>query len=169
MFVFSLQRESHGGEEINEVMGYALSHKGKAKNPDNRWNPEDAPDTYTNANVQPKLVEYSAAFHQSHPKEDKDPFKEPLEAELVMRLGGGKQHGSYWMTNIAISPATTPTPREIRKAGSSSSSGIPIAPRRSSTYTQMELSVVSFVVHSFHTPWLHIPCWCNICRPGSRR
>jgi hypothetical protein len=33
----------------------------------------------------------------------------------------------------------------------------------------MELSVVSFIVHSFHTPWLHIPCWCNICRPGSRR
>jgi hypothetical protein len=79
-----------------------------------------------------------------------------------MRLGGGKQHGSYWMANIAISPTTTPTLREIRKAGSSSSSGIPIAPRRPSTYTQMEVSAVSFVVHSFHTPWLHIPCGCNI-------
>jgi hypothetical protein len=29
--------------------GYALSHKGKAKDPDNRWNPEDGPDAYTNA------------------------------------------------------------------------------------------------------------------------
>jgi hypothetical protein len=66
------------------------------------------------------------------------------------------------MANNAISPATTPTLREIRKAGSSSSSGIPIAPRRPSTYTQMEVSAVSFVVHSFHTPWLHIPCKCNI-------
>lgn len=144
------------------MVGYALSHKGKAKDPDNRWNPEDGPDAYTNANVQPKLVEYSAAFRQSHPEEDKDPFKEPLDAELVMRLGGGKQHGSYWMANSAISLATTPTLREIRKAGSSSSSGIPIAPRRPSTYMQMEVSAVSFVVHSFHTSWLHIPCDCNI-------
>jgi hypothetical protein len=53
---FSSQRASHGGEEINEVVGYALSHKGKAKDPDNRWNPEDGQDTYTNANVQPKLA-----------------------------------------------------------------------------------------------------------------
>jgi hypothetical protein len=112
--------------------------------------------------VQPKLVEYSAAFRQSHPEEDKDPFKEPLDTEIVMRLGGGKQHGSYWLANNAISSSTTPTLREIRKAGSSSSSGIPIAPRRPTTYQQMEVSAVSFVVHSFHTPWLHIPCGCNI-------
>jgi hypothetical protein len=66
------------------------------------------------------------------------------------------------MANSAISPSTTPTLREIRKAGSSSSSGIPIAPRQPTTYQQMEVSAVSFVVHSFHTPWLHIPCGCNI-------
>jgi hypothetical protein len=95
MFVFSSQRESHGGEEINEVVGYALSHKGKAKEPHNRWNPEDGPNAYTNVNVQPKLVEYSAAFRQSHPEEDKDPFNEPLDAEHVTSLGGGKQHSSY--------------------------------------------------------------------------
>jgi hypothetical protein len=84
--------------------------------------------------LHPKLVEYSAAFRQSHPEEDKDPFKEPLDMEIVMRLGGGKQHGSYWMANNAISPSTTPTLREIRKAVSSSSSDIPIAPRRLSRY-----------------------------------
>jgi hypothetical protein len=122
------------------VVGYALSHKGKEKDPDNRWNPEDGPTAYTNANIKPKLVEYSAAFRQSHLEEDKDPFKEPLDAELMMRLGGGKQHGSYWMANNTISSATTPTLREIRKAGSSSSSGIPIAPRQPSMYTQIKRS-----------------------------
>jgi hypothetical protein len=66
------------------------------------------------------------------------------------------------MANSAISPSTTPTLREIRKAGPSSSFGNPIVPRRPSTYQQMEVSAVSFVVHSFHTPWLHIPCGCNI-------
>jgi hypothetical protein len=153
MFVFSSQSGAHGGEEINEVVGYALSHKGKATDPDNRYDPEDGPDAYTNANVQPKLAEYIAAFRRRH-GEDKDPTQEPLDTELVMRLGGGKQHGSYWMANSAIDPTTTPTLREIRRAGSSSSSDIPIAPRRPSTaqmLTQMEVSAVSFVVHSFHT------------------
>ncbi|XP_021301420.1 extensin-like [Sorghum bicolor] len=45
------------------------------------------------------------------------------------------------MANSAIDPTTTPTLREIRKSNSSSSSGIPIAPRQPSTtqmYTQME-------------------------------
>jgi hypothetical protein len=77
MFVFSSQRASHGGEEINEVVGYALSHKGKAKDLNNRWNPEDGPDAYTNMNVQPKLVEYNAAFRQSHPKKTRTPSRSP--------------------------------------------------------------------------------------------
>lgn len=131
---------AHGGEEINEVVGYALSHKGKATDPDNRYDPEDGPDAYTNVNVQPNLAEYIAAFRRRH-GEDKDPTQEPLDTELMMRLGGGKQHGSYWMANSAIDPTTTPTLREIRRVGSSSSSDIPIAPRRPSTaqmLTQME-------------------------------
>lgn len=140
---------AHGGEEINEVVGYALSHKGKATNPDNRYDPEDGPDAYTNANVQPKLAEYIAAFRRRH-GEDKDPTQEPLDTELVMRLGGGKQHGSYWMANSAIDPTTTPTLREIRRPGSSSSSDIPIALRRPSTaqmLTQMEARFQQLQAH----------------------
>jgi hypothetical protein len=30
----------------------------------------------------------------------------------------------------------------------------------------MEVSAVSFIVHSFQTPWLHIPCGCNIAGQG---
>ena len=151
--VFLSQRDSHDGEEINVVVGYALSKKGKAKDPNNRFDPQDGPEAYTNAGVHPKLVEYNAAFRQRH-GDDKDPTTEPLDPELVMRLGGGKQHGSYWMANSAIDPTTTPTLREIRKSNSSSSSGIPIAPRQPSTtqmYTQMEVSVVPFVVHTRST------------------
>jgi hypothetical protein len=59
------------------VVGYALSHKGKAKDLNNRWNPEDGPDAYTNMNVQPKLVEYNAAFRQSHPKKTRTPSRSP--------------------------------------------------------------------------------------------
>jgi hypothetical protein len=94
MFVFSLQSQAHGGEVINEMVGYALSHKGKATAPDNRYDPEDGPDAYTNTNVHPKLTEYTTVFHRRH-GEEKDPATEPLDMDLVMRLGGGKQHGQY--------------------------------------------------------------------------
>jgi hypothetical protein len=128
MFVFSSQSQVHGGEVVNEMVGYALSHKGKATAPGNRYDPEDGPDAYTNANVHRKLAEYTTAFRRRH-GEEKDPTTEPLDTDLVMRLGGGKQHDQYWMTNIAIDPSSAPTLREIRRGGSSSSSDIPMAPR----------------------------------------
>jgi hypothetical protein len=61
--------------------------------------------------------------------EEKDHTTEPLYTDLVMRLGGGKQHGQYWMANSTIDLSSAPTMREIRRGGSSSSSYIPIAPR----------------------------------------
>jgi hypothetical protein len=127
MFVFSSQSQAHGGEVVNEMVGYALSHKGKATAPDSRYDPEDGPDAYTNANVHPKLTEYTTAFHRRHG--EKDPATEPLDTDLMVRLGGGKQHGLYWMANSAIDPSSAPTLREIRRGGSSSSSDIPIARR----------------------------------------
>jgi hypothetical protein len=50
--------------------------------------------------------------------------------DLMMRLGGGKQHGQYWMDNNAIDPSSATTLREIRRGRSSSD--IPIAPRQPS-------------------------------------
>jgi hypothetical protein len=74
------------------MVGHALSHKGKATVSDNRYDPEDGPDTYTNTNVHPKLAEYTTVFHRRH-GEEKDPATEPLDMDLMVRLGGGKQHG----------------------------------------------------------------------------
>jgi hypothetical protein len=127
MFVFSSQSQAHGGEVINEMVGHTLSHKGKATAPDNRYDPEDGLNTYTNANVHPKLVEYTTAFCRCH-REEKDHATEPLDMDLVVRLGGGKQHGQYWMANSAIDPSSAPMLREIQRGGSSSSFDIPIAP-----------------------------------------
>ena len=153
MFVFSSQTQSHGGYVVNEFMGYDLAHKGKATAADNVYDPVDGPDAYTNASVYPKLTEYTSAARQRH-GETSDPATEPLDTDLLMRLGPGKQHGSYMMANSAIDPSSAPTLREIRRGGSSSSSDIPIAPRQPSSaqmFSQFQVSAVSFVVHSFHT------------------
>jgi hypothetical protein len=132
MSVFSLQSQAHGGEVVNEMVGYALSHKGKATAPDNRYNLEDGLDAYTNTNVHPKLAEYTTVFRRRH-GEEKDPATEPLDTDLMVRLGGGKQHDQYWMANSAIDPSSAPTLREIQRGGSSSFSDIPIAPRQPSS------------------------------------
>ena len=72
ILVFSSQSQSHGGQECNEFMAYALAHKGKATAPDLTYNPEDPPEAYTNTSVHSKLSEYSSATRTRH-GEDFDP------------------------------------------------------------------------------------------------
>ena len=70
-----------------------------------------------------------------------------------MRIGGGKQHGRLALFGNVIDEA--PTLSEIRRADAEAGgSQIPIAPRQQSSAQQMatlQVSAVSFVVHSFHT------------------
>jgi hypothetical protein len=75
-------------------MVYALAHKGKATAPEVTYNPVDGPKAYTSASVHSKLSEYTSAAHECH-GEDFDLATQPLDIDLLMRLGGGKQHGRY--------------------------------------------------------------------------
>ena len=70
------------------------SRKGKATAPDTVYNPEDGPEAYSNTSVHSKLTDYALAARERH-GEDFDPTTQPLDTDLVMRLGGGKQHGRY--------------------------------------------------------------------------
>jgi hypothetical protein len=67
--VFFSQTQSHGGQECNEFMAYALAHKGKATALDTTYNPEDGPEAYTNASVHSKLTEYASAARAHHGEE----------------------------------------------------------------------------------------------------
>lgn len=136
MFVFSSQSAAHGGEQINEFTGYALAHIGKAKAPTTVYSSSLGPEKYTSPVVYDKLTKYAAAARERH-GDDYDPATEPLDTDLVMRIGGGKQHGRIR--------------REDRQSGGGSQ--IPIAPRQHSSaqmMTTLQVSGVSFVVHSFH-------------------
>jgi hypothetical protein len=75
-------------------MAYAMAHKGKATAPDTVYNPEDRPEAYNNTSVHSKLTDYASATRKRH-EEDFDPTTQPLDTDLVMRLGGGKKHGRY--------------------------------------------------------------------------
>jgi hypothetical protein len=137
IFVFSSQTQAHDGQVINEFMGYALSHKGKATDPANVYSPMDGPEAYTNANAYERMAEYTAAARTRHGDEF-NPATEPLDTDIMMRVGGGKQHGRYYIAHSAIDPTTVPTLREVRRSDSSTSSDVPIRPRQPSHRQELE-------------------------------
>ena len=99
------------------------------------------PEAYSNATVHSRLSEYnSMATEVNGP--DFDPSTEPIDAEVVMRVGGGKKHGRYWIGDSLIDTASTPTLAQIRARCTSSSPAI--RPHQSTMEIQMEaLKVIS--------------------------
>ena len=142
ILVFFSQSQSHGGIVINEYVGYALAHKGRADDPNNVYSPADEAEAYTNPNAYEKMAEYTSHARARH-GDDFDPATEPLDTEILMRAGGGKQHGRYYMAHSAIDPTTVPTLRQVRQASSTTSSDVPIRARQPS----FQVTIVLCVVH----------------------
>ena len=114
---------------------------------DVHYNPEDPPEAYNNSSVHTRLTEYTAMAREVHGPEY-DPTSEDLDGEVVMRLGGGKKHGRYWIGDGAIDPARTRSLSEIRARSTSSSPAIRTRPD-CTQHTVQALKVISvlFVVH----------------------
>ena len=127
-------------------MAYALAHKGKATS-NVAYNPEDPPSAYSNESIHSRLNGYSSMARQVHGLEY-DPSAHDLDGEVVMRVGGGKKHGWFWIGNGTIDMASTPTLSQIRARSTGSSPAI--RPRPDSTRFQMNaLQVISvlFIIH----------------------
>jgi len=99
---------SHGGQPCTIFKAYAMAHKGKAASAVN-YRPEDGPEAYSNPSVHNRLTEYTSMARDVHGP-DYDPTTEDLDGEVVMRAGGGKKHGRYWIADGAIDSAATPPP-----------------------------------------------------------
>jgi hypothetical protein len=84
-----------------------MSHKGKATS-DVKYNPEDGSEAYSNPMAHARLSAYSAMARDVHGPEF-DPATEDLDGEVVMRVGGGKHHGRYWLADGAIDSSATPS------------------------------------------------------------
>ena len=84
-----------------------MSHKGKATS-DVSYNLEDPPEAYTNPSVHTRISEYTLAARSVHGLEY-DPSTEDFDAEIVMRVGGGKKHGRYWLGDGIIDSTSTPS------------------------------------------------------------
>ena len=127
-------------------MAYALAHKGKVTT-DVAYNPEDPPSAYSNESIHSRLEGYTSMARQVRGLEY-DSSAHDLDGEVVMREGGGKKHGRFWIGDGTIDTASTPTLSQIRAQNISSSPAI--RPQLDSTWFQMNaLQVISvlFIVH----------------------
>ncbi|TVU25284.1 hypothetical protein EJB05_27776, partial [Eragrostis curvula] len=129
--------QAHDGRECPPLMAWALAHKGKASSSTVDYNPEDGPEAYNNPTVHTRLRRYTEMAREKHGPEW-NPSTEDLDGEIIMRLGGGKKHGRYWIGDSTLDTASTPTLSEIRARSSSSTP--PIRPRPSAAQLQFEQS-----------------------------
>jgi hypothetical protein len=91
-----------------------MAHKGNTTS-DVTYNPEDGPEAYNNPVVHNSLSEYTAMAKEVHWL-DYDPSTEDIDGDVLMRVGGGKRHGRYWIADGAIDSSFTPTLSQVRAA-----------------------------------------------------
>ena len=103
-----------------------MVHKGKATS-DVDYNSKDGPEAYSNATVHNRFSECTSMAREVHGSEY-DPSTEDLDGEVIMKVGGGKKHGRYWIGDGAIDSAATPSLSQIR--ASSTSTSLAIRPRQ---------------------------------------
>jgi len=130
-----LQSESHEDQECNDFQAYCMAHMGRATS-DVSYNPADPPEAYSNPSVHNRLTEYTSMARDVHGP-DYDPTTEDLDGEVVMRAGGGKKHGRYWIADGAIDSAATPPPLSQSRASSTSASPT-IRPRQGPSQQRIE-------------------------------
>jgi hypothetical protein len=84
-----------------------MAHKGKTT-PDITYNPEDEPEAYSNPAIHSRLSEYTAMAKEVHGPDDDSRTKD-IDRDVLMRVGGGKRHGRYWIADGVIDLSSTPT------------------------------------------------------------
>ena len=111
-----------------------MPHKGKATSAVS-YNPEDLPEAYTNPSVHTCISEYTSTARSVHGAQY-DPSTQDFDADIVMRVGGDKNHGRYWLGDGIIDSTSTPSLSQIRAR--STSEGPAIRPRPSASQQRVD-------------------------------
>jgi hypothetical protein len=124
-----------------------MAHKGKATS-DVTYNLDDGLEAYSNPAVYNHIHDYIAMPQEVHGPEY-DLRTKQMDHDVLMRVGGGKRHGQYWIADGAIDLSSTPTLSQVQAR--STGSGPTIQPRQDNSHhriQQLEVSV-SITRHSF--------------------
>jgi hypothetical protein len=121
-----------------------MAHKGKATS-DVTYNPDDRPEAYNNPAVYIRLHDYTVMAQEVHGLEY-DPRTEQIDPDVLMRVGGGKKHGRYWIADGAIDSSSTPTLSQVRARSTGASPTI--RPRQDNSHHRIhQLEVSASVTH----------------------
>jgi hypothetical protein len=117
MNLLFFQSRAHEDSECSEVMGWILSHKGKATTSETTYNPDDPPEAYSNPSIHSRINAYMETGRQIHGTEW-DPIRASFDGEAVMRMGHEKKHGHYYMGDSILDTAVVwaslgPLPRWV--------------------------------------------------------
>jgi hypothetical protein len=99
-----------------------MAHKGKATS-NVTYNLDDGAEAYNNHAVYNCLHDYIDMAQEVHGPEY-DPRTEEIDPDVLMRVGGGKRHGLYWIADGAIDSSSTPTLSQVRARSTGSSLAI---------------------------------------------
>ena len=122
-----------------------MAHMGKVLS-DLTYSLEEPPEAYTNPSIHACIMEYMAAA-RAHHGIDYDLCTQEIDADLVMRQGGGKKHGRMWIANSVINSSGLSLTRN--RAGSAATDP-PIRPRVSSSQQQVDTLQVSSWLLAVH-------------------
>jgi hypothetical protein len=131
---------------VSEFGAWAVSHMGSVKSGVS-FNPDAPAQAYSDPTVHAKVRDYTDAVRALRGS-DTDLRTEPLETEVIVRLGQGRKHGRLWIADGADSSVSAPSLSDVRARSTGRS--LPIRARPTPTLSRVdELTVipVSLVVH----------------------
>jgi hypothetical protein len=96
--------------------------KGKAMS-DVTYNLEDELEAYSNLDIHKRLTEYTTMAKEVHGP-DYNLKTDDIDGDILMRVGGGKRHGIYWISDGVIDSSSTPTLSQVRARSKSASPAI---------------------------------------------
>ena len=132
--VFSLQSARREGQPCNEFTAYVMAHMGKATS-DVAFDSAAPPEAYSNPNIHTRVTRYTEIGKALH-GDTWDPATAPLSGEAIMRAGGGKKHGRYWLADSVVDTASTPNLSQLRARTIDSTP--PIRPRLETSVATMQ-------------------------------
>jgi hypothetical protein len=110
---------------------------------DIEYDPDAPIQAYTNSSIHTHLSSYMEATKSIHGPGYDPRTEERLDPQLMMRVGQGKKHGRFWISDGVLDTASTPL-HQLR--ASSTSSSVPIR-QRPTTVSALQVSIpISFVV-----------------------
>ena len=131
---------------MSEFGAWAVSHMGPVKS-GVVFNPDAPAQAYSDPSVHAKVRDYTEAVRALRGS-DHNLSTEPLETEVIVRLGQGRKHRRLWIADGIDSSSSAPSLSDVRARSTTRS--LPICARPTPTLLrgdELQVIPVSLVVH----------------------